>query len=128
MASRPLTTPSETDHSDQLVALDRQKFGLAKSINELEQELSSLEVELARLKEEKEEMDSIDVDSEQPKDVTTLKLTIYRELGFDLLEDSTGNITKALIRSSEKKDVNTIIIDTPHADFFRINTMWEMCA
>lgn len=60
--------------------------------------------------------------------LASLKLTIYRELGFDLLEDSAGNITKALIRSREKRDVNTVIVDTPQADFYRVNMMWEMCS
>lgn len=71
LASRPNSTPSEMDHSDRMVALDREKFGVAKSINELEQEVSGLEIELARLRDEWEELKTVDVEAEQPKDVTT---------------------------------------------------------
>jgi kinetochore protein Spc24 len=50
----------ERTHGDDMVRLDRDKFALAKSVNELESQSHNLEGQLARLREELEAVDRED--------------------------------------------------------------------
>ena len=45
-------SPSRQNHATSMLSLDREKFSLAKNINELESGSHALETTLARLKEE----------------------------------------------------------------------------
>lgn len=97
-AERPAGAQDEFQHSNTMVELDREKFSLAKNINELEQSVASLDAQLARLKEEWNKGEEEQVEDEFPVDQTVLKLKICRSLGFDLVEDEAGIFTKAIIR------------------------------
>lgn len=92
----------ERKHGEKMVALDREKFALAKSVNELESQHHSLEGELARLRVELESVEDEDViKREVEREVdggTLLKLKMFRSLGIDIQEDGKGGWGKAVIR------------------------------
>ena len=52
-----VNSPSRQNHASEMIKLDREKFSLAKNINELESGSHALESTLARLKEELENID-----------------------------------------------------------------------
>lgn len=58
-------SPSRQQHATSMLNLDREKFSLAKNINELESGSHALETTLARLK---EELENVAVDEESNKE------------------------------------------------------------
>jgi len=89
------------EHGANMLRLDREKFALAKGINELESSAHGLEGQLARLKEELEQVDGEDPMQSalvEAEDGTLLKLKVYRSLGIDLQEDGAAGYSKAVIR------------------------------
>ena len=58
-------SPSRQTHATSMLTLDREKFSLAKNINELESGSHALETTLARLK---EELDNVDTEEDVNKE------------------------------------------------------------
>ncbi|RUP47543.1 Spc24 subunit of Ndc80-domain-containing protein [Jimgerdemannia flammicorona] len=125
-ATRPPGVADEHAHAARMVGLDREKFALAKGINELEQNLSSLEAGLQQIRDEIAALEAEDAEEEVPPDQTVLKLQIYRSLGIELVEDAVGNYTKARIRSFPRNDIHTLVIDDKYSRFFYANYLWGM--
>jgi len=95
------STAGRKEHGANMLRLDREKFALAKGINELESSAHGLEGQLARLKEELEQVDGEDPMQSalvEAGDGTLLKLKVYRSLGIDLQEDGAAGYSKAVIR------------------------------
>lgn len=110
-----VNSPSRQNHASEMINLDREKFSLAKNINELESGSHALESTLERLK---EELDGIDHEEEANKEnentddatlyptirwnsvayIVRLRLKIYRGLGIDLVDDGSGGYSKAVVR------------------------------
>lgn len=67
-------SPSRAEHASVILAMDREKFSLAKNINELELSINTLDATHSRLKEELEQLESEDVmkDTELMTDDSTL--------------------------------------------------------
>lgn len=82
-----------------MMELDREKFALAKEIQEADQKIHELHEEKARIDDDiakvEEEMEKLEGET---KDETALKLKIYRGLGVELVKDEEGNYTKAVLR------------------------------
>jgi len=125
-AARPPGAPDEHTHTQNMVALDREKFALAKNINELEQGVSSLVAGLQQVKDEIVALEAEEAEEEVPPDQTVLKLQICRSLGIELVEDAFGNYTKVRICSSPRNDIHTLIIDDKYSRFFYANYLWGM--
>ncbi|CCJ30764.1 unnamed protein product [Pneumocystis jirovecii] len=122
-------SPSRAEHASVILAMDREKFSLAKNINELELSINTLDATHSRLKEELEQLESEDVmkDTElMTDDSTLLRLKIYRMLGIDLLEDDTGVYTKAIIRNKNNSDVHEVNIEPRYSHFFYSNYLWDL--
>lgn len=69
-AARPPGAPDENTHTQNMVALEREKFSLAKNINELEQGVSSLEAGLQQVKNEIIALETEEAEEEVPPDQT----------------------------------------------------------
>ena len=101
------------------------------SIQSLSLEIESLQRELAIL--EREERIESEAPPNQEMYVIALtkfsvKLSIYRSLGIDLLENATGDaFTQCQIRSSPKNDIHTLDFDPKFSRFFYANLLWDMC-
>lgn len=97
---------AKAEHGQNMLRLDREKFSLAKNINELESSSHHLEGQLARLKEELESVDGEDAMQTammEAEDGTLLKLKVFRSLGIEIQEDGAGGYNKAVIRKSSKE-------------------------
>ncbi|KAI9790204.1 MAG: kinetochore-associated Ndc80 complex subunit spc24 [Piccolia ochrophora] len=121
-----------TDHSAEILALDGEKFRLAKSERNLEIESERLEQELESLSGRLAELDmqglnggETDRGKRELEDETLLKLKVYRSLGIEIEADPTGNYTKAVIRNSQKGDVHVVNIDPKFSRFFYANYFWQ---
>ncbi|KAH8155342.1 uncharacterized protein LAJ45_00352 [Morchella importuna] len=119
---------SKKEHGAKMIKLDREKFSLAKNINELESSSHHLESQLARLKEELEQVDGEDAMANammEAEDGTLLKLKVYRSLGIDIQEDGAGGYNKAVIRNSAKGDVHVVNIEKKFSQYFYANYFWN---
>ena len=68
-----VNSPSRQTHATSMLSLDREKFSLAKNINELESGSHALETTLARLKEELENVGTEeDLNKEEIADDATM--------------------------------------------------------
>ncbi|ANB13942.1 spindle pole body protein Spc24 [Sugiyamaella lignohabitans] len=144
------TDPSEKsaahrEATQRLVQLDREKFALAKSLNELEQSNTSSQTTLDILRQELEDLkdaDSIEETSSQYVDnAAVLKLKFYRSLGlrFSDDEDETGlgsgktsadgqsasTGLRVFIQSSTENRVHVFSIDKNYSSQFVANYIWD---
>ncbi|KAM0709003.1 hypothetical protein Q7P35_003039 [Cladosporium inversicolor] len=104
-------------HASEILALDAEKFRVAKSAYDVEVEGERLEGELAALKAQLDTLDREGVEggrrgSESEGDEVLLKLQVYRSLGIDVSQDpNTGVFNRAVIRNPAKGDVNVVNVD-----------------
>lgn len=118
----------EVDHGTVMNALDREKFGLAKGINDLEGQTHSLESQLRRIQ---HELDTLNEDvTKEPaafdhEESTVLKLSVYRDLGIALHEDG-GTYTRAVVRGASGKDVHMVSLEGPGGSY--ADHLWELCS
>ncbi|KAI9842846.1 MAG: kinetochore-associated Ndc80 complex subunit spc24 [Sclerophora amabilis] len=127
-----LSSHASSDHASHIVALDTQKFRIAKTASDLEIESERLEQELEGLKGKLAELDIQGVeggDAERGKreleDETLLRLKFYRQLGIEVEADHAGNYNKAVIRNNRKGDVHVVNIDPKFSRFFYANYFWQ---
>ncbi|KAF8453969.1 Spc24 subunit of Ndc80-domain-containing protein [Terfezia claveryi] len=126
-----LNSHTAKDHSSTMLALDREKFQLAKSINELESSNHALEGKVQQAKGELESVEADDVLSD-PKvvaeDDVLLKLKVYRSLGIEVEQDEEvpGVFTKAIVRNPAKGDVHVVKIESRFSKFFYANYFWNV--
>ncbi|KAI9824393.1 MAG: kinetochore-associated Ndc80 complex subunit spc24 [Thelocarpon impressellum] len=127
-----LSSHSSADHASQILALDTQKFRVAKSAAELEIESERLEQELENLKGKLSDLELQGVEGgegergkRELEDETLLKLKVYRSLGIDIEPDSAGSYNKAVIRNHNKGDVHVINVDPKFSRFFYANYFWQ---
>ncbi|KAI9867474.1 MAG: kinetochore-associated Ndc80 complex subunit spc24 [Trichoglossum hirsutum] len=127
-----LSSHSSADHASQILALDTQKFRVAKTATDLEIEGERLEQELEALKMKLSELEDQGVEGgegergrRELEDETLLRLKIYRSLGIDLESNDVGSYTKAVIRSNQKGDVHVVNIDPKFSRHFYANYFWR---
>ncbi|TIA30910.1 kinetochore protein-like protein spc24 [Aureobasidium pullulans] len=117
-------------HASDILALDTEKFRVAKAANELEiegerlgSEVYGLKTQLQKLEEQGDEVESAENKAE---DEVVLKLGVYRSLGIDAEQDhNTGDFTRAVIRNTAKGNVNVVNLDSKFDRFFYANHFWN---
>ncbi|KAF5391328.1 hypothetical protein D9757_002061 [Collybiopsis confluens] len=124
-ATRPKSVPSVEAHAAAVNELDNSKLSLAKSIGDAENTLASQETELASLKEECQRLERYDPATEHEKDLdgTTLRLKIYRGLGFDMALDDRGKPMAVLVRS-QSGDVHPVSVNGS----LQVPLLWKLAA
>ncbi|KAK9342476.1 Spc24 subunit of Ndc80-domain-containing protein, partial [Lipomyces starkeyi] len=126
------SSPTRRSHTEKILDLDREKFSLAKTINELESAYHASEGTLARLNEELERVKNEDVMAEassaqqDPTICFRLLLKIYRSLGISLEDDRMGGYAKAIVRSHLNNDIHVLSLDKAYSNFFIANYLWDM--
>lgn len=121
-------SPNNRDHVDLIHQLDREKFALAKAINELESTNDHNSAGLLKLKRELEELideDVLDTATSDVEDSTLLKLKVFRSLGVSFDGDRPETHTKALIQSSTQNNLYTLSLDKQYSNFFISNYIWD---
>ncbi|ETW85495.1 hypothetical protein HETIRDRAFT_309730 [Heterobasidion irregulare TC 32-1] len=126
-STRPPSVPSAEIHAETVNELDASGLSLAKAINDAESAVSRKEAELARLKEEARALEKSDPAAEHDLDGTTLRLQIFRGLGFEPVLDKDGNIEKMLVESTSG-DVHVVKDDEPRSDYETADLLWKLAA
>lgn len=118
----------EIDHGTRMNALDREKFTLAKGINDLETATHTLESQLSKLQDELTQLDVSPAtlpDAFENDESTVLKLSVYRDLGIQLKEEG-GVYKKAIVRSANGKDVHIVALESNGRSY--ADHLWELCS
>ncbi|KAI0080559.1 hypothetical protein K474DRAFT_1657704 [Panus rudis PR-1116 ss-1] len=126
-ATRPASVPSAEQHTAMLNELDASRLSLAKAINDAESALATKEAELARLKEETTELEQSDPAAEHDLDATTLRLAMYKGLGFEPVTDKNGHVTKMLIRA-RGGDVHCVTFDGNKTNYEYADMLWTLAS
>ncbi|CAN6665147.1 hypothetical protein TRVA0_036S01266 [Trichomonascus vanleenenianus] len=121
-------TQLQKQAAEDAMKLEREKFALAKNINDLESSYASNLAILEKLKDELEQLNSEDtVESAgvYVEDATVLRLKLYRSLGISFDGESVENPTKALIQSTSTNNVHVFPLDKNYSEQFVANFLWE---
>ncbi|KAJ3014328.1 UNVERIFIED_CONTAM: hypothetical protein HDU68_000335 [Siphonaria sp. JEL0065] len=112
-----------------IAALERQKLMIGKAIHEEEKSLASLEARKRELLAQLEELKANEEkEAARPPDESVLKLSIYQNLGIDLVYEN-DKIVRCLVRSATKNDINPLeMTDTKYSNYFYANVLWSMCS
>ncbi|KAI6028454.1 hypothetical protein F5J12DRAFT_805501 [Pisolithus orientalis] len=124
-SARPPNVPAPEQHAARLNELDSTRISLAKALRDAENSLASKEAELAALKEGARALEESDpAQSHQGEiDGTTLRLQIFRGMGFDIVLDSDGKASTMFIRA-ESGDVHTL---APRgSDYHSVEQAWKL--
>lgn len=126
-SARPPDVATPEQHAARLNELDTTRISLAKALRDAENSLASKEAELAALKEGAralEESDPAQIHQHE-MDGTTIRLQIFRGMGFDLVLDSGGAASTMFIRA-ESGDVHTL---TPcSSDYHSVEQAWKLAS
>jgi Spc24 subunit of Ndc80 len=114
-------SPTHRDTAQRLTQLDKEKFALVKSINELESVQTPGQVVLEELQNELETLNSTQLNRAQINDSDVLKLQIYRNLGFDFIDDN----SKVLIQSTSNRNVEVFPLAETNSKYVTANYLWE---
>ncbi|KAF7197987.1 putative kinetochore protein spc24 [Pseudocercospora fuligena] len=118
-------------HAQDMLKMDTEKFRIAKGVSDAEIESERLSGELAALKQQLETLEKEGVEGgrnseRQSEDETVLKLQFYRSLGIDAGKDEkTGEYTRAVIRNSERGDVNVVNVDGTMPKSYYAGMFWD---
>lgn len=126
-SARPPDVATPEQHAARLNELDTTRISLAKALRDAENSLASKEAELAALKEGAralEESDPAQIHQHEI-DGTTIRLQIFRGMGFDLVLDNGGAASTMFIRA-ESGDVHTL---TPcSSDYHSVEQAWKLAS
>lgn len=126
-SARPPDVATPEQHAARLNELDTTRISLAKALRDAENSLASKEAELAALKEGAralEESDPAQIHQHEI-DGTTIRLQIFRGIGFDLVLDNGGAASTMFIRA-ESGDVHTL---TPcSSDYHSVEQAWKLAS
>lgn len=126
-SARPPDAATPEQHAARLNELDTTRISLAKALRDAENSLASKEAELAALKEGAralEESDPAQIHQHEI-DGTTIRLQIFRGIGFDLVLDNGGAASTMFIRA-ESGDVHTL---TPcSSDYHSVEQAWKLAS
>jgi len=128
-AQRPADRPA-AQHADEMSALERERFSLAKSINDLESHLvhyeavlASQKATLALLQEENQ------AGAKEPASRIELEWNLYKQLGVDWLEHDEGaGVTKARVKDMDRNDIHILELDNAKIEpVQQANLLWSLC-
>ncbi|KAF9466322.1 hypothetical protein BDZ94DRAFT_1213036 [Collybia nuda] len=128
-STRPASVPSAETHTSVLNELDGNRLSLAKSISDAEGSVISREAELAALKEEARRLEGYDpaVEHERELNGTTLRLRMYKGLGFEPILDKHGKLVKMLIRA-QSGDIHTVEFTDDKTDAEYTRLLWKLAS
>ncbi|KAI6166962.1 hypothetical protein EDD17DRAFT_1102218 [Pisolithus thermaeus] len=126
-SARPSDVATPEQHAARLNELDTTRISLAKALRDAENSLASKEAELAALKEGARALEESDpAQIHQHKiDGTTIRLQIFRGMGFDIVLDSGGTASTMFIRA-ESGDVHTL--SSCSSDYHSVDQAWKLAS
>ncbi|KAF7304671.1 hypothetical protein MKEN_01181200 [Mycena kentingensis (nom. inval.)] len=125
-ATRPASVPSAEAHATTMNDLEGTDLSLMKSIQEAEALVASREGELAALKEEARQLEDYDAAAEHEKELdgAALRLSIYKQLGFQPVLDKHGDLVKMLV-TSQSGDIHIVEFSDRIPDQEHTATLWK---
>ncbi|KDR81818.1 hypothetical protein GALMADRAFT_114540 [Galerina marginata CBS 339.88] len=125
-STRPGSVPSEQAHVANLNELDGSRLSLAKAISDAETMLASKDAELSALKEEARRLEVFDpaLEHEKELDGSTLRLAIYKGIGFEPIVEKDGKVNKMLVRA-QSGDIHTVDFLTGQTDLEYTQLLWK---
>ncbi|ORY22134.1 hypothetical protein BCR39DRAFT_552234 [Naematelia encephala] len=126
-AQRPASHPTTAEHDAQVRSLEGEQYALGKQLNEEQAGVSKKEVELGRVKGEKEEVGRIQVGEEGYLNGKIIRLKMFAEAGFSIL-DKEGQQPKVLIRNDNKDDVHSVVADPARSKVNMANLIWSLAS
>jgi len=124
-AQRPVNVPSAAAHAQTISRLDDKRFALVKAIEEAEGALNGKEAETRGLKSELKDLEEKDIQEDHELDGTAVRLSLYRDLGFQWVEAAADSPANILIRTASG-DIFTIAVDGSLSDFDLANKLWSL--
>ncbi|GLB35373.1 putative spc24 subunit of Ndc80 [Lyophyllum shimeji] len=126
-STRPASVPSAEAHAAALNELDVSRLSLAKSISDMEGLVASREAELTALKEEARQLEEYDpaLEHEKELDGTTLRLRMYKGMGFEPVLDKNGTVSKMVVRA-QSGDIHVVPLDGRKTDFEYSQLLWKL--
>ncbi|TKA70853.1 hypothetical protein B0A55_04989 [Friedmanniomyces simplex] len=122
-------------HASEMLRLDREKFRVAKGVSEGEAEGERLGAELGALRGQLVGLEGEGVEGGrrvgggaqgEGEDEVVLKLHVYRSLGIAVTQDATtGEFNRAVIRNTDRGDVNVVNVDGKLSQSFYAKMFWE---
>ncbi|KAF8844907.1 hypothetical protein BDN67DRAFT_921009 [Paxillus ammoniavirescens] len=124
-STRPPKVPTVEQYAARLNELDVSRLSLVKAIRDAESSLASKEAELAALKEKARELEESDPaqDHQRELDGLTLRLKVFKGMGFEPVVNENAQVTKMLIRA-DSGDVHCAALDGNN--FQRAKCAWKL--
>jgi len=124
-STRPLGVLTVEQHAARLNEFDASRISLAKATRDAENSLASKEAELAALKVTARKLEESDPaqDHQRELDGLTLRLKIYKGMGFEPVLHEDGQVAKMLI-CGESGDVHCAMPDVN--DFQKAERAWGL--
>ncbi|PPQ68504.1 hypothetical protein CVT26_003443 [Gymnopilus dilepis] len=128
-STRPVSVPSEEAHLATLNDLDSSRLSYAKNISDAEAMLANKEAELAALKEEARRLEVYDpaLEHEKELDGSTLRLAIYKGIGFEPIVGKDGQVNKMLVRA-QSGDVHSVDFTSGKPDHEYTDLLWKLAS
>ncbi|KAH0830617.1 hypothetical protein J3R83DRAFT_2072 [Lanmaoa asiatica] len=124
-STRPPNVPTVEQHAARLNEFDASRISLAKAIRDAENSLASEEADLATLKETARKLEESDPaqDHQRELDGLTLRLKIFKGIGFEPILHEDGQVAKMLICGGSG-DVHCAMPDAN--DFQKAVVAWRL--
>ncbi|KAI8809632.1 Spc24 subunit of Ndc80-domain-containing protein [Cladochytrium replicatum] len=117
---------NKASHSDAMIALEREKYGVEKRARELEAAIESRHKELEQLQKEQEALVLEEKhEANLPKDSKQLMIEIYRQMGVDIRKNERGEYLTCHILNKSKNDIQIYRIDPSVSRTFHADFLWE---
>ncbi|WWD06218.1 hypothetical protein V865_004304 [Kwoniella europaea PYCC6329] len=135
-AQRPSSHPTAMEHEEQVRQLEQKQYSVGKQLNEEQSAVSKKEVELGKLKLEKQEVEKINIGEDDDEDGQSdwmdgkiIRLKILSESGFSLVPSKDNKTaSKILIRNDLKDDIHTVPIDNSRSKTNTANLIWSLAS
>lgn len=130
-AQRPADRPAAR-HADEMSTLERERFTLAKSINDLESTLTQYETVLAGQKSTLTQLREENVvGAKEPVSRMDMEWNLYRQFGLDWLEtegEGTAGVRCRIVDAS-RNDIHILRLDDSQmGPVEQANMLWNLCA
>jgi kinetochore protein Spc24 len=144
-----ISTHSSTAHASEIATLDTQKFRIAKTANDFEIESERLSSQLLDLQSRVQELEMQGLEGDMNNmavgkggrgrsmvdDEITLKLKVYRSLGFEIADEDeggrghagAGDYKKVLVKN-EKGGMHVVKLEDKFSRHFVAGYLWKMVA
>ncbi|KAI8912238.1 Spc24 subunit of Ndc80-domain-containing protein [Powellomyces hirtus] len=127
-ANNPKRQVDVNQHAERMIALDREKYTVAKEMADMEDSIESLESQLDQLDREMRELErEEEVEAQLPPTKEQLTLSIFHGLGIEMQKDENGNYVRCKVRRYASQDIHIQDFADKYSRYFYANLLWDAC-